>query len=157
MTLRDYAEREMELAWPDCDEMQELMKKDILEIVDVFSAQGHSGVSAPYAINVLNRLLRYRPLTPLTGEDDEWEESAFLSDEEKTVEQNKRFSSVFRENYDNSTAHDIHGKIFSDDGGETWYSNRHSNVPITFPYLPGDDYPEKVILEDGARVGKKEE
>lgn len=30
-------------------------------------------------------------------------------------------------------------------------------VPITFPYLPGDDYPEKVILEDGARIGKKEE
>ena len=133
------------------------MPKDILEIVDVFSAQGHSGLSASYAINVLNRLLRYRPLTPLTGEEDEWEESKFLSDEEKTVEQNKRFSSVFRENHDNSTAYDIDGKIFSDDGGETWYTNRHSKVPITFPYLPGDDYPEKVILEDGARVGKKEE
>lgn len=54
--------------------MQDLINKNILEIIEVFSNQGHSGFSAGYAISVLERLLRYKPLTPLTGEPDEWNE-----------------------------------------------------------------------------------
>lgn len=64
----EYAKRELELIGKDEDGMQELMNKNILEIVEIFSKQGHSGFSAGYALNVLERLLKYKPLTPLTGE-----------------------------------------------------------------------------------------
>ena len=57
---------------------------------------------------------------------------------------------MFRDNFDNSTAHYIEGKIFSDNGGITWFTNRNSFVPVTFPYdVP--DKPESVYLDE---IGK---
>lgn len=44
------------------------------EIVRLFDRQGHSGGSAGMAIGLLEKLLRYDPLVPLTGKDDEWGE-----------------------------------------------------------------------------------
>lgn len=141
--LHDYAVKEMDIAWPEPDPMQDAIKKDILEIVDTFSAQGHSGVSAPYCIAILERLLRYKPITPLTGEDDEWDKPYGKNN----TQQNKRCSSIFRENFDNSTAHDIHGKVFSDDGGKAFYSTRDSQIPIEFPYYPQTSA-KRVILKN---------
>ena len=51
------------------DEINQDMRKCILDIVQMFADQGHSGFSASYAINILEKLLRYEPLSPLTGED----------------------------------------------------------------------------------------
>lgn len=61
------------------------------------------------------------------------------------MQQNKRCSSVFRRHFDNGTAYDIDGKVFSDDGGKTFYSCRESRIPVTFPYYPKEK-PERVIL-----------
>lgn len=36
------------------------------------------------------------------------------------------------------------GKIFSDDGGKSWYQSKDSRVYIKFPYRP---HTEKIILE----------
>lgn len=70
----------------------------INEIIDVFSTQGHSGCSASWVTNTLTNsiknILSFKPLSPITGEDDEWNE---VSD---NVFQNKRFSSVFKEDKD---------------------------------------------------------
>ena len=65
-----------------------------LELLDVFGKQGHSGMSAPYAISIFEKLASFKPLTPLTGEDWEWEDvSEFF---QESMLQNKRFSSVFK-------------------------------------------------------------
>lgn len=72
--MHEYAVNEMNIAWPESDGMQELIKKDILDIVDMFADQGHSGMSAAYTLGILERLLRFKPITPLTGEEDEWKE-----------------------------------------------------------------------------------
>ncbi|MEN2464937.1 hypothetical protein [Ornithinibacillus sp. JPR2-1] len=141
--LVNWAEKELNRLVENGDEMQLEINKDILEIVKVFSEQGHSGFSASYALNLIKRLLDWKPITPLTGEDDEWGES-YGSD---NTQQNKRCYAVFRENFDNSTAHYLYGKVFSDDGGETWYSSRESNVPVTFPYVVPDK-PEYIILNN---------
>ena len=37
-----------------------------------FANEGHSGFSASYAISILTKLMDFKPLSPLTGEDDEW-------------------------------------------------------------------------------------
>jgi D-serine dehydratase len=47
----------------------------ILEMVKLFASQGHSGgFSAQLSIDVLSRLLRFQPLTPITSDAEEWME-----------------------------------------------------------------------------------
>lgn len=112
----------------------------ILELLEVFDNQYHSGFSAPYVIGKFERLAMFKPLTPLTGEDDEWNEiSAGLF-------QNKRYFAVFKNSKDGK-AYNSQGKIFSNDGGETWFTNKDSTVYIDFPYTV-PDHPEKIILEE---------
>ena len=138
MSAIEYAKRELALVNTENDEMQNMMDENILEIIEVFSKQGHSGFSANYAINMLNRLLRFKPLKPLTGEDDEWRQ---VGDD---WFQNIRYSSVFKEG---GRAYWSGGRVFSDDGGETYYSNKDSRVDIEFPFhVP--EKPEYVILEE---------
>jgi protocatechuate 3,4-dioxygenase beta subunit len=81
-------------------------------------------------------LLRLLPLTLLSGEDDEWHEYS------SGRYQNKCFSEVLK---DENGADWTRGRIFTEDGGKTWFSSIESHVPITFPFdVP--DQPEKVYL-----------
>lgn len=144
MSLVEWAREELARLVKDDDEMQKAINADVLEIIEVFAKQGHSDFSASYAVALLKRLLAGKPIQPLTGEDDEWEEVG--SKGGVVVEQNKRYPAVFRKNKDNSTAYDIEGRVFSYDGGKTWVTNRRSHVPITFPYKVPDD-PERIIFE----------
>lgn len=139
--LVEWAKAELERIGDQDDEMQQIMNKDILQIIEVFSEQGHTGFSASYALNIIKRLLDWKPITALTGDDDEW-----VNVHDDTY-QNKRCSSVFKKGKDNSTAYYIDGKVFSDDGGETWYTCRESHVPVTFPYVVPEK-PERIILEN---------
>lgn len=147
--LLKWAESELDRLVKDNDEMQREINKDILDVVKVFSEQGHSGFSASYAINLLNRLLSWKPVTPLTGEESEWGEVRPWN-EGNNLQQNLRCSAVFRNNFDNSTAYYIDGKVFSDDGGRTWFTKggKGSSVSVTFPYAVPDK-PEYIIINEG--------
>ena len=140
-----HAERELEILLNQCEdeegiEMQKQINQDILAVVEVFSNQGHSGFSASYAIGMIQKLLSYEPITPLTGADDEWTQLDYNND---TKYQNKRCSRVFKDA--NGQAYDIEGKIFSDDGGKSWYQSKDSRVYIKFPYRPKT---EKIIVQN---------
>lgn len=139
MSLIDYAKRELERIQKDDDGMQDMINKDILEIVGKFSKQEHSGFSANYAITMLERLLRFKPIQPLTGEADEWNTVSYSG-----CKQNKRCSSVFME--PDGSAHDNDAIIVSDNGGITWFQSGRFRKTITFPYLPST-HPEKVYIE----------
>lgn len=67
-----HAKYELAIINKDYCEMQNRIDRDVLDVVAVFSAQGHSGFSAAYALDNIKRLLNYDVLTPLTGEDLEW-------------------------------------------------------------------------------------
>ena len=138
MSLTKYAEAELARIPHDEDGLQSLMDKNILEIVKIFEEQGHSGFSASYALSVLELLLRFKPISPLTGENDEWNEAGSGSF------QNKRCSSVFKKS--DGTCHDIDAIIVSDNGGITWFSSGRFRKEITFPYAV-PLYPEKVYIE----------
>jgi len=133
MGMVDHAKEELKyLRGSDTshDDMQDLIEKNIIEIIEVFAAQGHSGGSAGYCIPIIHALLKQENITPLTGEDHEWQEVS------PGVFQNKRMSSIFKDkNRFDGQAYWIDGKIFSDDGGKTWVTNSDSFVPITFPVL----------------------
>jgi len=129
--------------------MQEEIHHDILDLIEIFSEQGHSGSSAPYVINRFKRLADWKPLSPLTGEDDEWMDLSEFGD--NVTQQNRRYSGLFRDNKDNSTAHDNNAIIFTDNGGVTWFGagwlEKKLNVrePIVFPYTPPSQ-PKKVYI-----------
>lgn len=110
------------------NEMQDMMEKHIIRMVREFSREGHSGSSAPYAIGLLEKLLMFKPLLPLTGEDNEWNE---VGDGKF---QNRRCSHVFKNSKDGQ-AYDSEGRIFREPGGACFTSNE-SRVYITFPYTP---------------------
>lgn len=106
------------------------IQENIIELLETFGKQGHSGFSASYCISVFEKLARYEPLVPLTGEDWEWNEVG------TGMFQNKRCSHVFKEN---GQAYDIEGRIFRyPDGG--CYTSGKSRVNITFPYTPKREY-----------------
>ena len=140
MNLIEYAESELGRIPKDKDGMQEIINQNILDLVKLFSSQGHSGLSGRYVINALSRLLEYKPLNPLTGEDDEWGEP-YGPDE---TQQNKRCSSVFRSKKE--PPHDIDAIAVSDNGGEFWFYSHLFKKEITFPYLPPIT-PEKIYIE----------
>jgi hypothetical protein len=121
------------------DEMQDHIEKGILEIVEIFSKQGHSGSSAAYAIAILEKLLRQENITPLTGEEWEWVEVG------KDIFQNKRCSSVFKDKTRfNGNPYWLDGKIFSYDGEKSWFTNGDSCVEISFPWNMPES--EKIII-----------
>lgn len=133
----NHAKRELAiLQSEEEDELQEQINKNILDIVELFLEQNHSGTSASYVVGILDRLLRFEPISPLTGEDDEWNHVG------ENYYQNKRCSHVFKEN---GQAIDINGKLFSDDG-DVWYSNNESAIDIEFPYFPTE--PEYILRKE---------
>lgn len=79
--------------------MQKIFNDGILKVVNAFADCGHSGFSASLAINYLDRLLRFKPLMPLTLEDNEWNEVGIQHNEDNQVKvyQNNRASNVFKE------------------------------------------------------------
>jgi hypothetical protein len=142
-SLVDYAKHEISLLeGAETDDAQVWMNKQILDLITVFSEQGHSGFSAHYLIASLDRLMRFKPLKPLTGEDDEWLE--ICEEDGVTLYQNKRCSSVFKKG---DVAYDIDAEVFSTDGGVTWFFRGGHRTPVTFPYSPPTK-PEQILLTE---------
>jgi hypothetical protein len=140
------------------DEMQEAICVHVLELLNVFHNEGHSGSSAPYTINLFSKLASFKPIAPLTGEDWEWSHAYDHSDNGPTY-QNKRCGSVFK---DNNGAYDIDGIVFwdwcKDEDGKmfkSYFTSYESKVPVTFPYAkpdkpqyqfrPTEEYPNEVL------------
>jgi len=130
--------------------MQEMICKSVLDLLKVFGEEGHSGSSAPYAVDLFKKLALFEPVVPLTGEDWEW------VDVSEGMLQNKRCGRVFKEK--DGKAYDIDGKVFfewierpleEDEIGypgvsryKSSYTSRESRVYVTFPYAPKTEYVE---------------
>ena len=148
--LNEHAKMEFKAAgWLDdtgayIDKWQGMLCEHVLELLTVFSNEGHSGTTAPYTIDLFSRLAMFNPIAPLTGEDWEWTEH---DHGDGVMYQNKRCSSVFKDGKDGE-AYDIDGKVFwewavsyDDDGKpngkahKSYYTGHGSRVPVTFPYV----------------------
>jgi hypothetical protein len=135
-----------------CDEMQEAICEGVLKLLEVFHGEGHSGSSAPYAINMFSKLAKFEPIVPLTGEDWEWNDiSSYSSDDMKY--QNKRCSYVFKGS--DGRAYDSQGRVFWEwyTNGEyekckSYFTSGDSRVYIEFPYTPTVEYVEREAESD---------
>lgn len=140
--LLDHAKRELAaLGYKEGEEGPNgWMYGNVIELIGVFAKQGHSGGSAPHCIQLFEKLARFEPLKPLTGEDSEWHDVSEHSG--RTTFQNVRCSHVFK---DENGTYDIEGKVFVyPDGGA--FTNGDSRVTITFPYTPKTEYVQ--VTED---------
>lgn len=105
-SLIDHAQRELSLIGmtvDDLDPMNAQMTDYILKMVQDFADQGHSGFSAAYAIGILEKLLRFENLSPITSNPNEW---THISEEigGENLWQSKR-----------------NPALFSHDGGKTYH------------------------------------
>ena len=98
--LVSHARRELEMIGEEPEWVEGYLK-----VIEAFASMGHSGGSASVAIPVINELLQYKNLKPLTDNPDEWRYIA---------------------SSDYGTTHDIwqsrrNPEAFSNDGGKTYY------------------------------------
>ncbi len=83
---------------------------NVVALMETYTAYGHSGGSAEATLGIFNKLANHKPLTPLTGEDDEWDDTA-----SEGLQCNNRCPTVFR------------------DGERAWDTANHEKR-VTFPY-----------------------
>lgn len=78
----------------------------VMKLVRVHAEEGHSGMSHALTLQVFNRVVNFKTLTPITNLPGEWSEVGkdMMPGCEMTCWQNKRTSS-----------------LFSHDGGRTYY------------------------------------
>ena len=71
MSLKEFADKELETAgWKKEDGLYgDMIYKAVMEIVEVFDKQNHSGMSAGIVIAIINKLLRFKSLMPVKKED----------------------------------------------------------------------------------------
>lgn len=146
MNSIEFAQKELEAAgFFDNDEIYEgLIGDAVMTLIKTFNAQQHSGFSAMIAINLFDRLAKHKPLTPLTGEDWEWEKMNLGTDEDGDNQTYINIRCPFIIKDSDGMVYNTEGKIFSDDG-VVWYTNKNSRIPITFPYSVPNE-PVRVIL-----------
>lgn len=128
--LMDWAKDELKLWNTGEDAFGEMMSSDVLEALEVLCSQGHSGMSAPIVMRIIQRLWSWKPLTPLTGEDSEWNEVG------SGQYQNKRCPSVFKD-IDTGKARYLDGRVFVEPNGCT-FSCELSSVDVDFPFTVPD-------------------
>lgn len=132
MSMKEHFKRECELlGWnvledPEEKELQQLIMEQVEDTLDLLSEQGHSGHSFPYFFRLLDRASHFKPLSPLTGAEDEWNHTS------GTLFQNKRCSSIFK---DGEETYEMDGYVFREPSGSC-FTSRASRKYITFPYTP---------------------
>ena len=117
------------------DEMQELICKNVTDLLRVFSDQGHSGFSAGYALSMFVKLAKFSPISPLTGVDGEWVMHSI------DCYQNKHCGSVFKNGKD-ERAYWLDHYVFKDENGSTFTSSM-SRQYIEFPWSK----PESIVVD----------
>lgn len=146
-----HAERELAAMGYKLDEKEEGPNKwvcqNLLDLIRVFSAQGHSGGSSGYCISMFEKLASFKPLGPLTGEDSEWLHHG------DGMYQNIRCGAVFKQpDQFNGQAYFLDGKIFREPSGSC-YTSKDSLVPLTFPCTPESVYVDVPHSNEDAKLG----
>ena len=111
---------------PGEKEMQNKMNNDVLELLKVFSEQGHSDFSASIATRLFYKLANYKLVTEVEDNPDDWNEYG----------QHKYISSIFKRK--DGTCYYMYGRLFAEPNSDNFFYNKASNVDVTFPIKPFD-------------------
>ena len=156
MDLIKWAEKEVEFLSEKGDMYLTNCASAALEAFEVLAEQGHSGYSIGVTKRILNDLIDGKPLTTLTGEDDEWDYISYRNEKRGyTSQQNKRCTALFKHVYDDGRVEYSYNDRYefynngSDIGYYCGYANDYLDEifgKITMPFYPGPAI--KVYAED---------
>lgn len=144
-SLENWAEEEVKLLCEKIDEEDIQCCNGALNALRSLIDADCSGNSILSSNLILNRLLNYRPLTPIEDTDDIWEPVTQIEEGEYKSYQCKRLSSLFKDVYTDGTV--VYSDINSitcidiDDVCCQYHSPLVFNIlkdmfPITMPYMP---------------------
>lgn len=157
-SLSDWADCEVALACQGEDGYGVGCYKSALKAFHSLMDDGHSGFSIGLTKQILNRLIDGKPLKPIMGNPNEWNECGGFDRDGKAEYQNSRMSAFFKSVYPDGRVeyHDVDRTVLievEDDGTETsWHSGLASRLvdeivgPIELPYMPPDT-PYKVYAK----------
>lgn len=105
MSLVEHAERELRAAglFDKHSDYEGMIGDAVMALVRVFASQGHSGMSASMTVTIFDRLARFKNLTPITDNPEDWVDID-IEDAGQKLWQNRRDCS-----------------LFSKDAGKTYY------------------------------------
>jgi len=127
-----HAERELSLIGYDGkDAYNNMAKAAIMELLTTFANQGHSGFSANYVVDIFNKLARYKILSPLTGENNEWNHVS------EDLWQNNRDCAVFR---NEDGCYYLDAIVWVEDDDNTYTNNKSCGYIKSFPFTPKTFY-----------------
>jgi hypothetical protein len=120
MSLIDHAKTELQIAglFDNDSDYNGDIGEAVMELIEVFAKQGHSGMSAPYVASIFEKLANYKPLIGITGKDEEWGDVRNIGDG-KPWYQNKRCSALFKDGKDGKPYY-IDAIIIRDQNGTCW-------------------------------------
>jgi hypothetical protein len=123
MSLIEHAKREMQLAGlydKDAD-YGGMIPEAVMALVEAHSKQGHSGGSHHLVLEIFNRVINFKTLTPIGSTKDEW------------------FKHDYQVAGENCWQNTRQGSIFSQDGGQTWYDLDDPEKKNFPKHLQGND------------------
>ena len=93
MDLKEYAEKELRSSgmFDKDSDYNGMIGDAVMELIQTFSNQGHSGFSADITLKLFEKLARFQPLSPINDNDEEWTEVG------DGLYQHNRNSAVFKE------------------------------------------------------------
>lgn len=162
MTEKSWAEHEIKIVLDNLKKDQsedyrytEAVLNAALEVYNVLMEQDHSGMSYNCTCKVLKDLMDRKPLTPITGRDDEWGYAETRPDG-AVCQQNNRRTSLFKYTFkDGTVKYSDVDRVRSAEVGThdyCWSSGTSTRIvdelfPITLPY-----YPEGTFLVDSVTI-----
>jgi hypothetical protein len=111
-----------------------------VKVAEAFDEFGHSGATAEYTLSVLEQLLRYKNLTPLTDDPEEWLDITKHTAEGTALWQSVRNSGAFSTNG---------GKTYTFMGEEAYIEHKSVSKPVELfqvpkVKLPRDRMPKRI-------------
>jgi len=151
--------RELDLAglFDKDSDYEGMLGEAIQELLDVFHKQGHSGFSAQRTAYLFYTLIKNDILSPLTGEDSEWNSSL---DNDGTIKQNNRLSAVFK-NVPSGKAYYLHAIVWKGQNPRDTFTGRVDDIQsrqfVKFPFYPKTFYIDVLRDEKGEYTIKDRE
>lgn len=128
-TVLEFAQSELKFAglFDDDSDYGGMLGDAVMNLLKEHEKEGHSGYSNAMVVDLFSKLATFTPLTPLSGNDDEWGDDV----DGLGLQQNIRDSRVFRS--PERGAWTLDAVAFREPSGAT-YTSRQSAQPITFPH-----------------------
>jgi len=154
MDVQTYAQREIGILLKDVpDALIEPFIPEILALYNKFMNSGQSGGSAPFVARAISQavesLCLLKPLTPLTGNDDEWDDVSKISGVTYEFYQNNRNCAVFKEE---GNVYYLNAIVWKSQRGSTFTGKSKEGITSHqfikgFPFTPKTFYIDVIETE----------